>query len=182
VDFFVVAGAPNPEAARDFLLLKSLKDGLTLLASDDFKAAFNNSTNVDDYRWGRLHRITFTHPLGGPFNIPGPNPFPLRDLSPELPGLSRPGNYEVLDDSDVSVRANSVNGFRFTNGPVRRFVASMSTPIQAQQIYPGGQSGSLTSPAYISQLPRWLVNAYKPLVIGRDAAVAGETVRLNFVP
>jgi hypothetical protein len=31
-------------------------------------------------------------------------------------------------------------------------------------------------------LPRWLVNAYKPLVIGRDAAVARETARLNFVP
>lgn len=182
VDFFVVSGAPNPESARDFMLLKSLKDGLDRLASDDFKAAFNNSTNLDDYRWGRLHRITFAHPLGGPFNIPGANPFPLRDLSAQLPGVSRPGNYEVLDDSDVSVRANAVNGFMFTNGPVRRFVASMSTPIQAQQIYPGGQSGALTSPAYISQLPRWLVNAYKPLVVGRDAAVAGEVARVNFTP
>jgi len=182
VDFFAATGAPTREAARDFVLLKSLRDGLNLLASDAMAPAFANSTNLDDYRWGRLHRIVFAHPLGGPFNIPGANPFPIRDLAPNLPGVARPGNYEVLDDSDVSVRANSVNGFMFANGPQRRFVASMSTPIVAQQIYPGGQSGNITSPAYISQLPRWLVNAYKPLVIGRDAAVAGEVTRLNFVP
>ncbi len=183
VDFFVVAGAPTREAARDFTLLKSLRDGLNLLASNEFAPAFANSTNLDDYRWGRLHRIVFVHPLGGPFNIPGANPFPIVNVGPGLPGVARPGNYEVVDDSDVSVRANTVNGFMFTNGPERRFVASMGTPITAQQIYPGGQSGNLTAgAAYISQLPRWLVNAYKPLVIGRDAAVAGEVARVNFVP
>ncbi len=182
LDFFVVAGAPNPEAARDFLLLKSLKDGLNLLASAEFAPAFGQSTNQDAYRWGKLHRKVFRHPLGEPFNIPGNNPFPITNLGPNLPGVARPGNYEVVDDSDVSVRANTLNGFMFTGGPVRRFVGSMSTPISAQQIYPGGQSGSLLSPAYISQLPRWLVNAYKPLVIGRDAAVAGEVARLNFTP
>jgi len=182
LDFFVVTGAPSPEAARDFLILKSLKDGLNLLASAEFAPAFGQSTNQDAYRWGRLHRKVFTHPLGQPFNIPGQNPFPITNLSAALPGVARPGNYEVVDDSDVSVRANTVNGFMFTGGPVRRFVGSMSTPIVAQQIYPGGQSGSLLSPAYISQLPRWLVNAYKPLVIGRDAAVAGEVARLNFRP
>lgn len=182
LDFFVVSGAPNPEAARDFLLLKSLKDGLTLLASNEFAPAYGNSTNQDAYRWGKLHRKVFRHPLGEPFNIPGNNPFPITNLAANLPGVARPGNYEVVDDSDVSVRANTLNGFMFGSGPVRRFVGSMTTPITAQQIYPGGQSGSLLSPAYISQLPRWLVNAYKPLVIGRDAAVAGEVSRLNFTP
>lgn len=182
LDFFVVAGAPNPDAARDFLLLKSLKDGLTLLASAEFAPAFANSTNQDAYRWGKLHRKVFRHPLGEPFNIPGNNPFPITNLAANLPGVARPGNYEVVDDSDVSVRANTLNGFMFGSGPVRRFVGNMTTPIQAQQIYPGGQSGSLLSPAYISQLPRWLVNAYKPLNIGRDAAVAGEVSRLNFTP
>ncbi len=41
VNFFVVQGAPSPEAARDFLLLKSLQDALTLLAGDGFAPAFN---------------------------------------------------------------------------------------------------------------------------------------------
>jgi penicillin G amidase len=182
LDFFAVTGAPSAEAARDYLLLKSLKDGLNLLASAEFAPAYAQSTDQNTYRWGRLHRKVFRHPLGEPFNIPGANPFPITNLSPSLPGVARPGNYEVVDDSDVSVRANTVNGFMFGSGPVRRFVGSMQTPIVAQQIYPGGQSGSLLSPAYISQLPRWLVNAYKPLVIGRDAAVAGEIARLNFTP
>ena len=170
------------EAARDFLLLKSVKDGLTLLASAEFAPAYAQSTNQNDYRWGKLHRKVFRHPLGEPFNIPGNNPFPITNLGPNLPGVARPGNYEVLDDSDSGVRANTLNGFMFNSGPVRRFVGSMGTTIEAQQIYPGGQSGSLLSPAYISQLPRWLVNAYKPLVIGRDAAVAGEVTRINFTP
>jgi penicillin amidase len=183
VNFFLVANAPTREAARDYVLLSSLRDGLNLLASNEFAPAFANSTNLDDYRWGKLHRIVFAHPLGGPFNIPGTNPFPIVNVGPGLPGVARPGNYEVVDDSDVSVRANTVNGFMFTNGPERRFVASMGSPITALQIYPGGQSGSPSAgAAYISQLPRWLVNAYKPLNIGRNAAVAGEVARLDFVP
>ena len=70
----------------------------------------------------------------------------------------------------------------FGSGPARRFVGEMSTPIVADQIYPGGQNAALGSPGYISQLPRWLVNAYKPLPIDQAAHQAAVVSTINFVP
>jgi penicillin amidase len=183
VNFFLVSGAPTPEAARDYLLLKSMRDALNLLAGSSFAAAYNGSTNQNDYRWGRLHRIVFDAPLGGPFNIPDANAtYGFANLSAQLPGLARPGGYEVVDDSDNPIRANTVNGFMFTNGPARRFVGEMTSPIAAQQILPGGQSGVLGSPYYASQLGRWLTNNYKTLVLDVTTATTNPVTRLDFVP
>lgn len=182
LNFFAVTGAPNADAARDFLILKSLADALDLAASPAFAAAFGGSTNQNDYRWGKLHRIVFDHPLGGPFNIPGPGLYGLTNLSSELSGVARQGGYEAVDASAHNLRANSVNGFMFGGGPARRFVGEMSTPIVADQIYPGGQRAVLGTPGYISQLPRWLVNAYKPLPIDQTAHQAAVVSTLNFVP
>ncbi len=182
VNFFQVAGAPSPEAARDVVLLRALRDSLNALSGDSFAAAFGNSTNLDDYRWGRLHRIVFDHPLGGPFNLPGANPYGFANLSPQLPGVARPGGYDTLDVAGHSVRANTVNGFMFGSGPARRFVGSLATPISAENIHPGGQSGVLGSPTYASQLGRWLTNRYKTLIINRDQALAAERQRLDFRP
>ncbi len=51
-------GITDAADRRDFLVLKSIGDALTLAAGDNFKVAFGNSTNQSDYRWGKLHRIT----------------------------------------------------------------------------------------------------------------------------
>src|SRR5215471_1888184 len=67
IDFFAVPGISDASAARDYLILSSLRDGLTMLASPSFGAAFHESTNQNDYRWGLLHRLVLAHPLGGPF-------------------------------------------------------------------------------------------------------------------
>jgi penicillin amidase len=182
VNFFQVANAPNPEAARDFLLLKSMADALALYASEGFAPAFNRSTSNADYRWGRLHRIEFRHPLGGPFNLPGQGLYGFTNLSAQLPGVARPGAYEVVDDSDASVRANTVNGFMFGGGPARRFVGSMTSPPRFQQILPGGPSGVLGNPRYASQLGRWLTNNFKPLEVDAAAATANPSATLRFEP
>jgi penicillin G amidase len=185
IDFFLVEGAPSRTAARDFVLLKSVKDALDRLASDEFAPAFANSTNVRDYRWGKLHRKVFAHPLGAdtPFSIPGPNAFPFTDVGPGLRGLARAGGYDVLDASGHNARSNTLNGFMFGGGPVRRFVGEMTDPPTLLQIAPGGQSGVITTgAAYISQLPLWLVNGYKPLVIDPAQAAAGAVATIPFVP
>jgi len=175
--FFNVDGAPDPATARDTVLLASLRDALDLLAGDAFAPAFGNSTNQDDYRWGRLHRIVFRHPLDTkPFNVP--RGFGLNDLAEDLPGVPRPGGFEVVDASGHSVRADSANDFMFSAGPARRKVAHM-TPDQptVDEIIPGGRSGVVTSPLYTNQLFFWLVNAYLPLDIGEnDAATSALQV------
>lgn len=186
LDFFqnVAPGFENgtPAQRRDCILIGSLKSALDLLSSESFAPAFAQSRNVLDYRWGKLHRIVLDHPLGGPFNLPGSNAYPFRDLSPQLPGLARPGGYEVVDASGHGVRSNTVNGFMFGSGPVRRFIGEMTDPPTLLQIMPGGQDGKIGGPGYVSQLPRWLVNAYKPLVLDPAASQAGEVARIEFSP
>lgn len=183
LNFFQVSGAPSAEDARDFLLLKSLGDALDLLASPAFAPAFAQSHNQDDYRWGRIHRIEFKHPLGGPFNFPGPGLFGITNLAPDLPGVARHGGYRTVDVANHNVRADGLNEFMYAHGSSRRFIGEMSNPIAAEQIYPGGQSGVLSSgPAYISQLPTWLVNRYKPLPIEIAPHVAAAVQVLNFIP
>ncbi|MDX1388164.1 MAG: penicillin acylase family protein, partial [Acidobacteriota bacterium] len=164
INFFNVPGVSNQDLARDIILLETLADGLDLLASDEFAPAFANSTNLEDYRWGKLHRIVFDHPLGPALSIP-PAGSPL-NLAPDLPGLSRAGGMGAVDASSHSARADGLNEFMFGSGPNRRKIATM-TPAgpQVLEVIPGGQSGAPGSPQQTDQLNLWLVNAYKPLPV-----------------
>lgn len=186
VNFFAlptgVPAAPTPEDARDYLLLKSMQDGLARFASADFAPAFNGSTTLADYRWGKLHRIVFAHPLGGPFNLPGTNPYGFVNYSPALPGVPRAGGFDAVDASSHNTRANTVNQFMYSSGPARRFVGEMTPTIAASEIIPGGQSAVLGSPLYASQLGRWLTNNYHALPVGVAAATAAATSTQEFVP
>ncbi len=172
INFFTNPLAPTPEDARDYLLLASLKQALDTLAGDAFAAAFNNSTDVMDYRWGKLHRIVFSHPLGPSLSVP--NGMFGFATQPGLQGIARQGGFEVLDASSHDVRADGLDEFMFAAGPARRFVASLTPtgPI-ADQIIPGGQSGNITDGAnYVNQLFFWLVNAYQPLFM--DAGIINQ--------
>lgn len=186
LSFFTVpstaGAAPTPEDARDFVLLKSMQDGLARLASADFAAAFGRSTNLADYRWGKLHRIVFAHPLGGPFNLPGANPYGFVNYSAALPGVPRAGGFDAVDASSHNARANGVNEFMFSSGPARRFVGEMTAEIGASEIIPGGQSAVLGNPRYASQLGRWLTNNYHALPVGIAAATAASPTVQEYVP
>jgi len=179
IDFFQTEGLTNREDCRDYLILLSLRQALDQLAGPDFASAFGESSNQEDYRWGKLHRIEFRHRLGGVFDIPEAAGF--SDLAPSLPGISRSGGYETVDASAHSVRAAGSNGFMFGSGPARRFVAELDPAgIRAYQIIPGGPSGDPNSPEYASQLSRWLTNRYHPVLIApskvEDNAVAEENL------
>ncbi len=171
VQFFNVPGIPNTLATaptrRDILMLASMSDTLALLASDAFAPAFAKSTNQEDYRWGKLHRIVFRHPLGGPYNTPpagGAFPAPLAGLD----GIPTDGGFEVVDASSHSPRANTLNGFMFSSGPNRRMVSEATdTKINAVTSLPGGISGLIASSLYINLLKPWLTNEAFPIDIGQ---------------
>jgi penicillin amidase len=170
------SGLPFFSAGLEATVQGSLQQALEMLASDEFAPAFANSSNVLDYRWGKLHRIVFDHPFGAdPFNVP--NSGGLQDLAPGLPGVARQGGYQVVDASSHSVRASSLNGFMFGSGPNRRFVGTTGPDrIQAAQVIPGGQSGVFISPNYASQLPLWLTNSYHPMALGEVDAAASAVL------
>lgn len=173
VQFFNVPGVPNtPETAaarRDIVILKSVADALALLASDAFAPAFAKSTDQNDYRWGKLHRIVFRHPMGAPFDAPpagGQFPPPFAGLT----GIPVDGGFEVVDASNHNSRAATLNGFMFGSGPVRRAVSEgIPSGVKTVTSLPGGVSGNPSSPWYVNLLRPWLTNDTFPI----DVPVAG---------
>jgi len=180
---FFNAPAATAEDRRDILILKSLADALARLAGPDFALTFAGSTHLDDYRWGKLHRIVMNHPLGGPFELPpafGALPHPL---GAALPGFPTDGGLGAVDASNHDPRAQGANEFMFGNGPVNRFVAEAGMPsVQAESIWPGGTSALPGSPFYVNLLPRYLTNDTVPLLFGRNELRQNESSRQRFVP
>jgi penicillin amidase len=160
LDFFPAEGFARPEDRRDYVILKSVLDTVQLIPT--LFPAFGGSLDQSTWRWGKLHRIVFAHPLGSPFSVPPGNgafPAPLAGL----PGIPRSGGVGTVDVANHPVRANTVNGFMFGSGPSRRYVGEVSpTGIHAETSLPGGVSALPTSPYYVNLLPLWLTNGTYP--------------------
>jgi len=159
---------------RDIVLLTSLEETLDALAGRTFALAFGGSTNQDDYRWGRLHRIRLVHPMGGERSIPPAAGF--EDLSAGLPGIARDGGFETLNrgsSSSRAVRPTSANQLVFELGSVWRWVMSPGHPdarresILALSNLAGGASGDVNSEFYASRLGKWLTVDYDPVRTNR---------------
>jgi penicillin G amidase len=166
-------------AGRDTAILQALKGALDLAASPAFAPAFGGSTNLADYRWGKLHRIVFRHPLGGPFSIPTGAGF--SDLAPGLPGIASDGGFSAVDASSHNPRASTLNGFMFGSGPARRFVAEArrNHPF-AVQVIPGGESGNPSGRWFGNQLGLWLTDEYHEATTRRSEIDVSE--RQELVP
>jgi len=177
-----VPGVGDPNVARDIILLESLRNGLNLAASPGFAPAFGGSTDLNAYRWGKLHRIVYAHYLGGPFNIPPSGaPAPVNPLGASLPGFPRAGGRGAVDASSHDARADGLNEFMFASGPARRIVATMTPGCpDVMEVIPGGENGAPGSPNGTDQLMLWLVNANKPLPVclADVYANAAQTVQL----
>ncbi len=163
-----------PAVARDLVLLQSLKEALDLLASETFASAFGGSTTLDDYRWGKLHRIVLRHVarFGGPFDLP-----------PDGEGVPVDGGYQVVDRSDPSVRGAKPQDFGFKSGPSRRFVAELSPQgVTILNVLAGGQSGVPGAKHYGDQFPLWLANRLHPIPTDRLAVDALAESWQDFLP
>jgi penicillin amidase len=180
VDFFpqsIAAGASAGQR-RDVVLLRALRTALDALASPAYAAAFAGSTSQDDYRWGKLHRITFRHRLGAPYSIPPAAGF--TDLAAGLTGLARDGGYEVVNASSYGARGNSIDAFKFGGGPVRRYVGTAGAVplagvrVAGWNVTPGGSRGDYTSPLYAKQLGDWLTADQHPVMMTEYEALRGN--------
>ena len=185
LNFFNVPGIADPALRRDIVVLVSLAQSLELLASDAFAPAFANSTAQDDYRWGKLHRRVFAHPLGAVepnFNVPpafGQFPSPL----PGLAGLPTDGGYETVDEAPPEVRTNDSDSFMAVFGPTGRFVARVGARgVKAETSLPGGESGLPWSPFYINLLEPWLRNETFRMLTSRQAIIENAVSIQEFVP
>ncbi len=182
LDFFAVPGIANADDRRDAVILSSLADALDLLAGPAFAAAFDGSTDQDDYRWGRLHRLVLDHPLDGPFNVPPAGG--VAPSFPDLPGVATDGGFGVVDASSHSARADSATGFMFGSGPVRRYVGgpAQNNRITGETSLPGGVSGVFGNPFYANLLPDWLTNETRQHVVKLGEIRPGAVSHLELRP
>jgi len=186
LNFFNVPGlaptAANAADRRDILILESLSGALGRLAGPPFTAAFQQSTNQDDYRWGKLHRIVLEHVLDGPFSIP-PAGGAFPPALAGLPGIPTDGGFQTLDRADHPLRADTVDRFMFVDGSSHRSVhEARHEGIRGVSSLPGGASGVLGSPFYLNLLPAWLTNEAYPL-LDRESDQQGEILSVTtFVP
>ncbi|WP_305787260.1 penicillin acylase family protein [Symbioplanes lichenis] len=163
IDFFAVPGIADAADRRDFLVLKSLGDALTLAAGEAFAPAFGRSADQRDYRWGKLHRITLASPLGAPYSIPSAG----NRFQPPLPGLSGvpvDGGANVPDVAGHPLRSDAPEKFTGSLVPARRFVA-VATPSGWRSVnaLAGGVSEELGSPLEQNLLRGWLANDTYPV-------------------
>jgi penicillin amidase len=156
------------------------KQYYSVLASDDFAAAFGNSTDQEDYRCGKLHRIVLDHPFLPYASLPPQPPGAYPQPVPGLPGFPVDGGFNVVDASSHSARADKLNAFMFGSGPVRRFVSEPQAAFRsgAESIWAGGVSGvpSPGNPYDGNLLDHWLVNEALPLLLRSRAATVTTVV------
>jgi penicillin amidase len=179
VNFFAVPGISAAVDRRDYVILNSVRGALDMLAS----SALFGSANQDDYRWGRLHRIEFMHPLGSVFSIPpAAGAFP-----PPLPagvrGIPTDGGFQTVDAASHNARGKASDDFMFTVIPSHRMVAEADREhMRAADIWPGGTSGVLGSPNYFQFLTRWLTNETIELKLENDDVESAAAAVENYIP
>ncbi len=183
VDFFAVPGVADPAARRDIKVLAALSSALDRLAGAPFEPAFGGSADQEDYRWGKLHRITFDHPFVSAFSIP-PALGAFPPSVPGLDGIATDGGFGVVDASSHSARADDWTDFGFGGGPVRRFVGEPTSAFntRAESVWAGGTSGVPGSPYYFNLLPYWLSNQALPIALKPSEVRSGAAEVIRFQP
>ena len=71
---------------------------------------------------------------------------------------------------------NIINATKHAHGPSWRMIVSMTTPIEAYGVYPGGQSGNPGSPFYDNLVDSWAGGKYYRLWIMRKDESNDEKV------
>jgi penicillin amidase len=128
--------------------------------------------DMERWRWGELHRITFQHPIG--LGVP---------ILDRLLQLSR-GPYPIGGDADTVAQAgvDPWNPFSATSYSVSyRQVFDTGDWDRGVFILPTGQSGHPASPHYADMVSAWRTGEYRPLPFSPQAVrdQAEETIQLT---
>ena len=148
----------NPAAARDTILVDSLRDAFAEVRE-------RLGPDVATWSWGRLHQAEFQHALAPLADAAtrarmtvGPTPMPGTSLTP-LAATWRPNDYRV------------------TAGASFRMVLDVGDWDASKVVNTPGQSGNPMSPHFRDLFPIWAAGEYVPLLYSREA-VAGATETL----
>jgi penicillin amidase len=151
----------DPRAARDRLLRQSLEKAVSRLVQ-------TLSADTSSWTWGRLHTLTFTHPLSV-LGKPYAEAF-------SLPPIGRPGDGLTPNATRHNEKFEQVNGATY------RHLFDLADWDLGLATSAPGQSGQPGSPHYADLLPLWSEGRYFPLVYSRSKVEEATQHRLSLQP
>ena len=149
--------------SRDDHLLTALQESVDYLKKTCGK-------RMQDWKWGKLHQITFNHALGSVkpldrfFNR---GPFPLGGDGDTI--WAAVATYMDLSHKSIV-------------GPPFRLIADLSDWNNSQGMLVPGQSGHPASRHYANNIRGWLKGEYHPMLFDRQAVLGAVTERLDLLP
>jgi penicillin amidase len=137
---------------REEILRKSLADALSYLEE-------NFGSDLTNWQWGRMHKVTFKHSFSGNFS--------LLDKYVNIGPLEVGGDGTTINNTEYPF-AESIEEFsmfkhnEFDNvlGPSMRFIFDFANPDEFFLIITTGQSGNVMSSNYRDQNQLWLKGKY----------------------
>ncbi len=169
----VTYGSPTVKS-REEVISESLDQALDYLQGGN---GFN-ATDMSQWRWGKLHTVTFEHPALSMFNIPPEGGFPRGGTNFTVdPGVhgNRPPDQEGKID------------FSYGGGPVMRMVVELRPgAIKGENVIPGGESGNPPlveeSPHFDDQAELWVNNKTHPMWFYTEDVIENAESREVFKP
>lgn len=143
---------------KEMILARSL-DG----AVDELTKQFGE--DMAEWKWGRLHKLTLGHELGGRFNI---GPFEVD------------GAVDTVDNAGFGLMGGD---FNFGGGPSLRMTVEL-TPgaVRGENVIPGGQQSKIGAPHYSDQMTLWLENKAHPMLFTPEEIEKAVESRLTLKP
>jgi len=123
----------------DDMIIKSLRDAMAFVHA-------KYGTDPKNREWGKLHQLTFEHPLS----------IVVKDLS--VGPFPHVGAYETVRNAGFSGKGD--NPFKVRSGPVLRHIMDMNDPDHAQLVIDGSVSGQWLSPHYKDMHPLYNNSQY----------------------
>ena len=151
-----------PEASATDEIRETLVDTLSWLR-------VRAGSRKSQWRWGRLHTVTFRHPLSD-----GGELTKLFDVGP----FETSGTQGTLRSAGFAFSAP----FEVTGLSTFRMVVDMADPARALATAAGGQSGHPTHENYRTQSKLWVADDYHPLLMDRQDIVANLGGSVELVP
>jgi penicillin amidase len=148
---------------REALITQSLKQTIQWLRAE-------LGPQLSDWRWGKIHKISFDHPLG---------------LQKPLDQVFNRGPYPIGGDTDTPCQTAMQPGDPYDNtawSPSFRQVIDMRDFSNSVAIHPPGQSGQLASPHYDDLAQLWLDGEYHPMLWKRDEVERSASSKLILRP
>jgi penicillin amidase len=150
-------------------------EGINEIVVNSFKEAVaylngQMGDNMDDWKWGKLHTLTFYHPFGKSSSLMGYfmniGPFPMggsfATVNPQPYRLSKPWE-----------------GY---HGASLRYIIDFSDMKNSLRVIPAGISGNFMSPHYDDQVELWRTGKYRPFVLDRKSVEKDARYTLKMIP